>query len=142
MMTAEGGIPAAVEAMKLGALDFLTKPFEPEMLALELFRAPAKHARARALRNIEKADSSEQNFFFGRALLPLEGQLKKIVSADQRMRAASFPRYSSRARPAPAKPRWPAGSIPTALRAGGPLVEANCAAIPDNLAESSATVRS
>src|SRR5688572_21660480 len=30
VMTAEGGITSAVEAMKLGALDYLPKPFEPE----------------------------------------------------------------------------------------------------------------
>jgi len=34
IMTAHGSIEAAVEAMKLGASDFLTKPFQPEELAL------------------------------------------------------------------------------------------------------------
>lgn len=134
MMTAEGGIPAAVEAMKLGALDFLTKPFEPEMLALVLSRARKSRQGARAAEH-RKADSSEQNFFFGRALLPLEGQLKKIVSADQRM-GSQLPPVLIQGETGTGKTtlaRWIHSHGP---RAGGPLVEANCAAIPDNLAES------
>jgi DNA-binding response OmpR family regulator len=34
VMTAEGGVEAAVEAMRLGAADFLTKPFEAAEVAL------------------------------------------------------------------------------------------------------------
>jgi two-component system response regulator HydG len=37
MITAHGSIPTAVEAMKLGARDFMTKPFETERL-LEVIR--------------------------------------------------------------------------------------------------------
>jgi DNA-binding NtrC family response regulator len=39
MMTAFGTIETAVRAMKLGAFDFLTKPFDPEHLTLLLKRA-------------------------------------------------------------------------------------------------------
>ena len=39
MMTAFGTIETAVHAMKLGAFDFLTKPFDPEHLSLLLKRA-------------------------------------------------------------------------------------------------------
>jgi DNA-binding NtrC family response regulator len=39
MMTAFGTIETAVSAMKLGAFDFLTKPFDPEHLSLLLKRA-------------------------------------------------------------------------------------------------------
>ncbi len=134
MMTAEGGIPAAVEAMKLGALDFLTKPFEPEMLALVLTRARKSRTGARAAEH-RKAESSEQHFFFGNALKPLEAQLRKIVSADQRM-GSQLPPVLIQGETGTGKTtlaRWIHSQGP---RASGPLVEANCAAIPDNLAES------
>lgn len=36
MITAFGSVETAVEAMKLGANDYLTKPFEPELLALQV----------------------------------------------------------------------------------------------------------
>ena len=39
IMTAEGGVHTAVEAMRLGAVDFLTKPFELEELPLLIMRS-------------------------------------------------------------------------------------------------------
>lgn len=39
MMTAHGDVPIAVRAMKLGAIEFLEKPFPPEMLDQALARA-------------------------------------------------------------------------------------------------------
>ena len=44
MITAHGSIDVAVQAMKLGALDFITKPFEPEHIALVL-RKSLEHGR-------------------------------------------------------------------------------------------------
>ncbi|MCW1933342.1 sigma-54-dependent transcriptional regulator [Pararhodobacter zhoushanensis] len=60
LITGHGDVPMAVEAMRLGAWDFLEKPFDPERMA-DLARAALK-ARAlalesRALRN-ELADGS------------------------------------------------------------------------------------
>ena len=48
MMTAYGSIPVAVEAMRLGAFDFVTKPFRNEdlfPLLARLDRAPGRRAR-------------------------------------------------------------------------------------------------
>src|SRR5216117_3851918 len=39
VMTAEGAISGAVEAMRLGALDYLVKPFDPAQLPLVVGRA-------------------------------------------------------------------------------------------------------
>jgi DNA-binding NtrC family response regulator len=44
MITAHGSIDVAVEAMKLGARDFITKPFEPAHMALVVQRA-LEHGR-------------------------------------------------------------------------------------------------
>jgi DNA-binding NtrC family response regulator len=44
VMTAHGSIEVAVEAMKLGAHDFVVKPFEPEHIALTLQKA-LEHGR-------------------------------------------------------------------------------------------------
>jgi DNA-binding NtrC family response regulator len=54
MMTAYGSIPVAVEAVKLGAFDFLTKPFRNEDLVpllkrIERQRLPAESRPARAV---------------------------------------------------------------------------------------------
>jgi DNA-binding NtrC family response regulator len=44
MITAHGSIDVAVQAMKLGALDFITKPFEPDHIAL-VVRKSLEHGR-------------------------------------------------------------------------------------------------
>ncbi|MCC6643030.1 MAG: sigma-54-dependent Fis family transcriptional regulator [Deltaproteobacteria bacterium] len=44
VMTAHGSVESAVEAMKLGAFDFLQKPFDLEQLEVHVVRA-AEHAR-------------------------------------------------------------------------------------------------
>ena len=46
MMTAHGSIEVAVEAMKLGAYDFVVKPFEPEHIVLTVRKA-LEHGRLR-----------------------------------------------------------------------------------------------
>jgi DNA-binding NtrC family response regulator len=46
VMTAQGGVSGAVEAMRLGAADYLTKPFDLPDLTLRVLRARrAQHAR-------------------------------------------------------------------------------------------------
>src|SRR5262249_40113316 len=39
LMTAYGSIESAVEAMRLGAVDYITKPFQPEELLIRVGRA-------------------------------------------------------------------------------------------------------
>ncbi|MCH7527556.1 MAG: sigma-54-dependent Fis family transcriptional regulator, partial [Planctomycetes bacterium] len=43
VMTAYGTVSTAVEAMKLGAFDFISKPFEADSLALQVDRALHHH---------------------------------------------------------------------------------------------------
>ena len=137
VMTAAGGIAGAVAAMKLGALDYLTKPFEPEALALTLARGRQQRQAARAAEH-RKSDAPESGFLFGSALAGLETQLQRILGADHRLQGAG-------ATPPPVLIQGETGTGKTTIarwihnrgpRTAGPLVEANCAAIPENLAES------
>jgi two-component system response regulator FixJ len=50
VITAHGGIAAAVEAMKLGALDFLEKPYAPEDLLLAIRKALTRDAEGEEAR--------------------------------------------------------------------------------------------
>ena len=43
MMTAFASVPAAVEAMRRGAYDYLTKPFDPDDVGLVVVRALERH---------------------------------------------------------------------------------------------------
>ncbi|MFN0067422.1 MAG: sigma-54-dependent transcriptional regulator [Limisphaerales bacterium] len=136
VMTAEGGVEAAVEAMRLGAADFLTKPFEAAELPLVLARA----RRARQAARIEEHRREEQaprddEFFFGSGLAELRAQLDRILAADRRM-GTELPPVLISGETGTGKTtiaRWLHERGP---RAAAPLVEVNCSALPETLAES------
>ncbi|MFW6354085.1 MAG: sigma-54-dependent transcriptional regulator [Verrucomicrobiota bacterium] len=136
VMTGEGGIETAVEAMRLGARDYLSKPFEPEELALVV-------ARLRRVRQSERLDTHRRGqerataggFFFGRSLSALRGQLERILEADRRLGTA-LPPILLQGETGTGKTslaRWIHEQGP---RSSGPWVEINCAALPETLAES------
>jgi two-component system, NtrC family, response regulator AtoC len=134
IVTAHGAVSGAVEAMRLGAADYLVKPFETEELPLVLERARRSRQSARVEEH-RRSDRAKEGFFFGVALKPLEAQLEKILAVDQRTEGSM----------APVLIQGETGTGKTALarwlhehgpRAGGELVEVNCSALPEMLAES------
>src|SRR5690349_13240628 len=132
VMTAHGEIAGAVEATRLGALDYLVKPFDPLELPLVISRARRSKQNARAA---EHTREEEPGFFFGSALAELETQLQRILAADSRMQGA-LPPVLVQGETGTGKTtiaRWLHQRGP---RASGPLVEVNCSALPDTLAES------
>jgi DNA-binding NtrC family response regulator len=136
VMTAEGGVGGAVEAMRVGAVDYLVKPFDLEELGVRLARARRdRGARRTEEHRAEKTAVSDDTFYFGSALADIAKQLEKILAADRRVQGT----------PPPVLIEGETGTGKTTLarwihqrgpRAGGPLVEVNCSALPDTLAES------
>jgi DNA-binding NtrC family response regulator len=55
LMTAFGSIDSAVEAMRAGAFDYITKPFEPEAVLLTLERAVERRALEEENRQLRRA---------------------------------------------------------------------------------------
>jgi len=62
MITGLHDIGTAVHAMKLGALDYLPKPFEPEDLQMLVAKAFDRRATLGGMRNPENDDSSSYHF--------------------------------------------------------------------------------
>ena len=86
VMTADGAVSGAVEAIRLGALDYLVKPFDPAELPLVITRVRrARHAARLDEHRRSDANKSGADFFFGPSLARLEAQLQKILAADERM---------------------------------------------------------
>src|SRR5437867_4201402 len=83
-MTAEGGVNGAVEAIRLGALDYLVKPFVPAELPLVIGRAQSSKRSAR-LDEYRERDTAGGEFFFGQSLASLEARLQQIIAADNRV---------------------------------------------------------
>src|SRR5262245_7656229 len=134
VMTADGGISGAVEAMRLGAVDYLVKPFDPAELPLVIGRARRARQSAR-LDEHRRSDVAEQEFFFGKSLASLKAQLEKILAADNRMQE-QLPPVLIQGETGTGKTtiaRWLHHRGP---RAAQPLVEVNCPALPETLAES------
>jgi DNA-binding NtrC family response regulator len=134
VLTAHGGVGGAVEAMRLGALDYLLKPFDADQLALVIERTRNARQSARAQKH-RQAGKPADDFVFSPSLAPLEDQLKRILAADERTGGTL----------APILIQGETGTGKTAIarwlhsrgsRFGKELVEVNCSALPESLAES------
>ena len=139
VMTSEGGVDGAVEAMKLGAADYLVKPFEAMEAAVRLARAQRSRRRERGDAFREERETAQDNaLVFGPSLQPVRVLLDRIVQVDRRIAQTG-------GAPAPVLiegetatgkttfARWLHRNGP---RAKGALIEVNCSALPEALAES------
>ena len=131
IMTAEGGVAGAVEALRAGAADYLVKPFDPEEL-------PVRLAHARRNLQAKRADEfrrgQEAELVFGPSLAAVREQLQKITAADRRL-GENLPPVLIEGETGTGKTavaRWIHRHGP---RADGPLIELNCSAMPESLAE-------
>lgn len=137
MMTAHASVASAVEAMKLGAFDYLTKPLDLEELRVVVDKALAHQRMRRELSYLKARDET------GGRLAEILGDSPQIRSLRQQIeRIAAL--------------ESPEGGAPTVLilgetgsgkqmvaraihyqspRSSGPFVEINCAAIPASLLE-------
>jgi DNA-binding NtrC family response regulator len=136
VMTAFGGVKKAVEAMRLGAGDYLTKPFEPDELPLAFARCrSAKGARRRDEHRAAGASGSTGELFFGHSLDAVRTQLNTILAAERRL-GRQLPPVLIEGETGTGKSalaRWLHRQGP---RATQPLISVNCAALPDTLVDS------
>ena len=137
VMTAYGGIKKAVEAMRLGAGDYLSKPFEPDELPLAFLRCREKRGGARRdeLRASEGATGGGDELLFGESLAQVREQLDRVLATERRLEHG-LPPVLIEGETGTGKSllaRWLHRQGPRNLR---PFVTVNCAALPEALAES------
>jgi Response regulator containing CheY-like receiver, AAA-type ATPase, and DNA-binding domains len=138
VMTAFGGVKKAVEAMRLGAGDYLAKPFEPEELPLAFLRCRAqRHAERRDQHRTHgsAASSDTGDLFFGASLAGVTAQLERILAAERRLER-QLPPILIEGETGTGKSvlaRWIHHNGPRAAR---PFIAVNCAALPETLVES------
>jgi DNA-binding NtrC family response regulator len=137
VMTAFGGVKGAVEAMRQGAGDYLSKPFEPEEL-------PIAFMRCRERRGMERRDefrASEHNsaeggdLFFGDSLAGVRANLDLILATERRLEK-SLPPILIEGETGSGKSLLAGWMHREGPRATRPYVKVNCAALPETLAES------
>ena len=137
IMTGYGTVETAVEAMKLGAFDFITKPIEPEVVrlkmarALELCEARRGRRRADAITDYLVAES--------------EGHFPELVGASDKMMAVRRTLEKIAASDTTVFISGESGTgkelIARAIhrlsrRAPGPFIKVNCGALTETLLES------
>ncbi|MEZ4406542.1 MAG: sigma-54 dependent transcriptional regulator [Polyangiales bacterium] len=128
MLTARGSERAAVAAMKAGAHDYLTKPFDIDEVSAAVERA----AELSTLRARDRWSDVERAL--GRPVVGSSPALKRVLDAAVRVADREVPVLvtgeSGTGKELLASVLHAAGR-----RAKGPLVRFNCAALPESLAE-------
>lgn len=87
LITGHGDIPIAVEAIQIGAYDFIEKPYNPDHLASVLARAVEKRNMARELCRLrtlvsQKNDMSEKLIGTSKGIIELRAQITSLASID------------------------------------------------------------
>ncbi|MEO5357719.1 MAG: sigma-54 dependent transcriptional regulator [Nitrospirae bacterium YQR-1] len=130
VLTAYGTVESAVKAMKLGAMDFITKPLsDPNVL-----RFSVQKAYDRRLLLIENEALKTEQF---KGLPPLEIIFGGMEDVLEQVRAVSATNTTVLLTGETGTGKTLIARVLHALsKRGGPFIELNCAAIPENLMES------
>jgi DNA-binding NtrC family response regulator len=133
MMTAYGELETAVRAMKLGAFDFITKPFQLEKMRLVIENALESGRLRRENRRWAETQARKDPFsdFIGQS-----PRMKELFEKIRKIGASQAATVLIQGETGCGK-ELVARAIHRATRgATGPVVEINCSAIPENLLES------
>ncbi len=137
VMTAFGGIKEAVEAMRQGAGDYLSKPFEPDELPIAFMRCREKRGMARRdeFRLNEHISAGGDELFFGDSLAGVRGKLDLILATERRL-GRGLPPILIEGETGTGKSLLAGWLHREGPRHSMPFIKVNCAALPETLAES------
>ena len=132
MITGLHDIGTAVQAMKLGALDYLPKPFEPEELKLLVGRAFDRKAMLEGTLSLENEDNSSYHFenIIGSSL-PMQNMFRMIARC-----APTNSTVMIRGESGTGKELIARAIHYNSLRKDRPFVPVDCTSLSENLLES------
>ncbi len=132
VITAHGSIDTAVEAMKLGASDFLGKPFELERLAIAVRNALSIGRLSRQVQHLENELRTRYRFaeIVGAdgGLAPTVRMIEKVIPTDLTVLLLG--------ESGTGKELFARAIHHEGPRGRGPFIAINCAALPESLRES------
>ncbi|MFO0553823.1 MAG: sigma-54 dependent transcriptional regulator [Polyangiaceae bacterium] len=131
VLTAFGGYDEAVEAMRAGAYDFLSKPVEVDTLVFAIRRALERRALKREVqrlaRSLETARGLTELFGESAAMARARALLERITDSDASVLITGESGTGKEVAARELHRRGP--------RAAGPFIALNCAAMPEALLE-------
>ena len=131
VITAHGSINTAVDAMRLGATDFLLKPFNPDRFIYTLRNAHDRHKLTKIVEDFENAfDRREYEGFIGTSLA-MQAVYKTIDAAAPSSASVFITGESGTGKEVCAEAIHAKSN-----RSGNSFIALNCAAIPRDLMES------
>jgi len=132
ILTGYGNIGSAVEAIKLGAYDYLTKPFENERLRLTIQRALESRKLTQEILQLKIELKKE---FDLESIMGTSSEIKKIFERVNKVAGTQFT-VLIEGESGTGKEIVANAIHRTSLRGDGPFVAVDCGAIPDTLIES------
>ena len=132
LMTAFGSVHTAVEAMKIGAFDYVQKPFEIEEMELKVEKA-IEHRRLK--HEIEYLRHTQQDIYDFDRIVGASGALQSVLAIVKKV-AKSNTTVLIRGETGTGKELIAGAIHHNSLRAGRNFVKVNCAALQENLLES------
>jgi DNA-binding NtrC family response regulator len=132
LMTAFGSVTTAVEAMKIGAFDYVQKPFEIEEMELKLEKA----LELRRMRNeIDYLRHTQQDIYDFDRIIGSSGALQQVLGMVRKV-AKSNTTVLIRGETGTGKELIAGAIHHNSHRASRNFVKVNCAALQENLLES------
>jgi len=132
IITAFGTIESAIQAMKMGAYDYVTKPFQMDEIVLTVKKALENRLLKKEVVRLKKEMESRYHFH---QLIGKSASMQKIYDLIERIRESSnsvlITGESGTGKELVAKAIHYSGA-----RKEGPFIAVNCAAIPETLLES------
>lgn len=131
MITAHGSTDAAVEAMKLGAVDYLSKPFDIEELKLTIKRVLKIEQLSNEIHNLRKQVAEK----FDDRIIGNSRSMKEIYEVIERVADTSATVLIT-GESGTGKELIASALHNKSTRKDKPYIKVNCGAIPENLLES------
>ncbi len=142
IVTAYGTVDTAVEAMKLGAFDFITKPFAPQVLRLKVKSALERLADRQAREKLERHNQILQAELEERYrpvadhdLVGDSGPMRRVLETIARIAAADSTVYVY-GESGTGKELVARAIHRNSRRKDGPFIKLNCGALAETLLES------
>jgi two-component system response regulator HydG len=132
LMTGFGSIESAVEAMKLGAFDFITKPFQQEEILLRVRNALEKH---RLKEEVDLLRAEVTTAFGVEGIVGTSAPMRQLLELLPRA-ARSDSTVLITGESGTGKELVARALHAASRRADGPFVSVSCAALPEPLLES------